>query len=353
MSLELLFRLQREHAFDPAPVREDLGVYHVPFADLVGDSHPERALLDACLRFERVALVGDSGTGKSSMVASVLGPLTGGVAPIVVPVARESFDVVREPRAMFAHLVSVVTAHAREAAVLSEEDREKALARVTAHRPLGRTPARSARVSVGWMGAALAGELVRQAPQEQSLARSATETLEVVHQMVELVRAESLVPVLVFDDTDRWLSGSAFREPERLVASFFGRVLHELADLRCALVVAVHRRYLDDQGTRRDVRRTLETRIEVPPLTSAVAIGKVLGSRVRAHAPRRGRGPGVDDALSAAAVERLFAHYSGGLRSELRGVLRTAHTALAAACDSRAEVITPELVDDAVAAWEG
>ena len=31
MSIELLIRLQEAHAFDHAPLRHDLGVYHVPF----------------------------------------------------------------------------------------------------------------------------------------------------------------------------------------------------------------------------------------------------------------------------------------------------------------------------------
>ena len=35
MSIELLIRLQEAHAFDHAPLRDDLGVYHVPFEKLV------------------------------------------------------------------------------------------------------------------------------------------------------------------------------------------------------------------------------------------------------------------------------------------------------------------------------
>lgn len=274
MSLELLAHLQREHAFDPTPLRENLGVYHVPFVELVGDAHPERTLLEACLRYERVALVGDSGAGKSSLTASVLGPLADGVAPVVVPVARETFEVVREPRAMFAHLASVIGAYARDAELLDEKGREAALRGVTAQRPVGRSGGRSGRFTIGWMGAQLGAELARQAGSAESIDRSATEALETVHQMVEIIRAESLAPVLVFDDTDRWFTGSAYVEPEPLFASFFGRVLPELffgrvlpelVELRCALVVAVHRRYLEDPVTQTAVRRTLDTPVEVPP----------------------------------------------------------------------------------------
>jgi len=92
MSAERLVALQEAHAFDPFPVREDLGIYHVPFGRLVGTNHAEETLLDACRRSERVAIVGDSGTGKSSLTASVLGPLAEGVAPVLVPVAVEPTD---------------------------------------------------------------------------------------------------------------------------------------------------------------------------------------------------------------------------------------------------------------------
>lgn len=39
MTANLLLTLQEAHAFDPFPVREDLGVYHVPFSELTGDAH--------------------------------------------------------------------------------------------------------------------------------------------------------------------------------------------------------------------------------------------------------------------------------------------------------------------------
>ena len=45
--------------------------------------------------------------------------------------------------------------------------------------------------------------------------------------------------MLVFKDTDRWLRG-AFAHPETLLRSFCGRVLPELRDLPCSIVMAVH-----------------------------------------------------------------------------------------------------------------
>lgn len=80
-------------------------------------------------------------------------------------------------------------------------------------------------------------------------------------------------------------------------------------------------------------------------------MGAVLQSRL--HAPR----PDDDaatlaDLIAADAIARLFELYRTGLRGELRGVLRTAHVALADACDSGADVIAAPLIDAAHAAWD-
>lgn len=347
MSLDLLLQLQSAHAFDPTPMRDDLGAYHVPFAELVDKTHPERTLLEAALRAERVALIGDSGAGKSSLTARVLGPLAEGLAPIVVPVARESYDVVRDPRAMFAHLVSVISAHAQQASLVDNRARDDVLANVAWQRPVGRSGGRSGRLTIGWMGAQIGAELARQASPATSVERSATELLETVHQMVEIIRREQLMPVLVFDDTDRWLTGAAYAEPTTLVGGFFGRVLPDLAELRCSLVVAVHRRYLNDPVGRDAIRRTLDTPIEVPSLTSGTGIASVLESRIRVHAD----GATIDDVMAEAAVDRLYGHYRQGLRGELRGVVGAAHIALTEACDDRVDVIGAERIDDAIAVW--
>lgn len=350
MSAHLLLALQEAHAFDPFPVRDDLGIYHVPFSQLAGDGHIEQALGDGCRRYERVAIVGDSGTGKSSLTASMLGPLAEGVAPVVVPVAIEPNETVSEPRAMFAHIAAVIARVAADAAALSSTEREQALARLTSQRPVGRVGGRSLRLGGGWMGANVSTELAKQAGPPQAIDRSAAETLEVVEQMLATVHGEGLVPVLVFDDTDRWLSGS-FRDQGDLARSFFGRVLPALAGLHCSVVVAVHRRYLADDVLRANIERVLETVIELPSLRDPDAVGAVLQSRLHAHRSDDDAGT-LADLIAADAIDRLFELYRTGLRGELRGVLRTAHVALADACDSGADMITTPLIDAAHAAWD-
>jgi len=47
MSLGLLRQLQADHAFDPSPIRHDLGVYHVRFDKLASGPSPEDRLSGA------------------------------------------------------------------------------------------------------------------------------------------------------------------------------------------------------------------------------------------------------------------------------------------------------------------
>ena len=347
MSLDLLRRLQQGGAFDPAPVRHDLGVYHVDFSRLVPGTSPEDTLASAVRTMDRIALVGRSGSGKSSITASVLGPLAEGLAPVVVPLAMEPGKLVTEPQALFAHLVDTLGSYAREAWLIDDEARDDAVLAAAPERVIGRTGDRSLRLSAGWMAGDVAAELRRQGSAGTRARRSARETLEVLYQMLRIIEGAGLVPVLVFDDTDRWLRG-AFAHPESLLRSFCGRVLPELRDLPCSIVMAVHRTYLDDAEVRDLLGRTLTTRIDVPQVASAEAIGSILHSRVVAHGPDRA---GIDDVIDADAVGRLYEHYRARTLPDLRAVLRTAHTALAEACDDRHERITAPMVDAAVALW--
>jgi hypothetical protein len=53
VSVDLLLALRMAHSFDPFPVRDDLGVYHVPFSTLAGAQrtptrhHPMLAIIEA------------------------------------------------------------------------------------------------------------------------------------------------------------------------------------------------------------------------------------------------------------------------------------------------------------------
>ena len=108
MSLESLARLQEAHAFDPAPRRSELHDLHVPFDEMTGGRGCEQSLGDALRRGQRVALVGISGSGKSSVTQSMLGPLVEGLAPLPITVAIERPEIAQDPAEFAGHLVRLV-----------------------------------------------------------------------------------------------------------------------------------------------------------------------------------------------------------------------------------------------------
>jgi hypothetical protein len=192
MSRDLLLRLQRGHAFDHSPLRHDLGVYHVPFDQLAPVRSPEDLLAGAAQRAERVAIVGRSGSGKSSLIEHVLGPSTEGVAPIAVPVFAEPADVVRSLQAIGGLIIQTLV----DSADMSDAGRRAALESARATRtvsPRRRTTALS--LGGGWMGAELSAEVHRQAPRDLELPRTVTEACN--------GRFETITPPLV-DQAAAW-----------------------------------------------------------------------------------------------------------------------------------------------------
>ena len=239
MSADLLALLSRESAFDPTPLPTDLAALHVPFDTLTSGHETEGALRAAAHSSGRVALVGPMGSGKSSVLAHVFQP-DEGFAPIQVSVAPEHEETVTEPGAFAQHVVRVVSTWAADVEMLSEKEREQLLRAVSDRRVL---PSRSAgtrggiAVQLPWLAKAeLARELRSELQTSEGIARSAAEQLAALSRMFGLIRTVELTPVLVIDDSDRWLLRGEPR-PD-IVAAFFGRIVRELSNLRARL----HRR---------------------------------------------------------------------------------------------------------------
>lgn len=84
------------YVFESSPSRHDLGALHVPFDDLIGVSATESLLDKAVRRGENVALIGGTGSGKSSDDGAACAH-RGGCASPVLRVGAET-TVVGEPR---------------------------------------------------------------------------------------------------------------------------------------------------------------------------------------------------------------------------------------------------------------
>lgn len=333
-----LHALRDEHAFDPAPSLEELYHYHVPFDELVGETGCEGPLRRALFRGEQVALVGDSGSGKSSVIGHVLGPLVEGVAPIPVPVAVEGPEVAGDPVLFSGHLVRTIARHVEHAMPRDAGEAQQAVERSTP--TVGeRTVRHRFGGAIGWLRAKvqLAKELESV---NEAHPRSSAEIFDQAKRMLRLIEQYELRPVLVFDDTDKWF-GTTVEDPDRYLEGFFGRVVRLIAEeLGVAAVLAVHHAYLEHSAYAK-AAGFVETTIRVPRLPNAESLGRLL--------ERRASGRKV---FEPDALERLFAYYHQGSESDLRQrVLLIVHTALAQACDEEASRVNRSHIELAIAEY--
>ena len=329
MTRAQLRTLQEGHAFNPSPRHDQLYAVHVPFDELIGGHGCEGALERALRQGRRVALVSASGTGKSSVTEHVLGPLVEGLAPMRIPVTMERAAVATDPVEFARHLVALIgrwvdvglPSRAKDAADLAP----------------ARRPARSHKVSVAptWMEAKveLAYELQQAVAQEPP---TSTQVVEQARGLLDLIDSDGLTPVVVLDDTDRWLSTSWQPDNPGVRAAFFGKVVRVLAEeLDVAAVVAVHPTYLADPDYQASAG-FLDTTLHVPQVPDAVAVGRILNRRAAEDLGEEGEE--VASLISPEALEVLFEHYTHAPNIRRR-ILLIANAALTLAVDAGAERI--------------
>ena len=350
MTPELLQFLRSQNAFDHQPTYEALREVHVPFDSLYGTPKVEARLEEAGYRNGRIALIGSSGCGKSSVISYVFGPELQGIAPLVVPVSTVPAGMMLEPSAVADHLIQTVARRARAYGSVDNDSANEALTHATARRPIrtGRDTGARVGVSFGWIKGELGADLTRQT--EAAVSITPEEKLEVVQQLLFSISDHGLSPILIFDDTDRWLRGLGHDEPLRVVQAFFGRVVRWIADLGCGVVVAVHDAYFTAARPKDEILEFLDTSINIPGIPSAVALGRILTRRV-ATVAEGSEHDGVDaaQAFDDGAIEHLFRVYERG-NHHLRWSIRTAHVALTEACDAGSGRITAASIDAAAAA---
>lgn len=348
MSRELIVSLRREAAFDPTPLPEDLAALHVPFDDLLGDRRVETALADAGRAAERIALVGPMGSGKSSVLSYTLTSECG-FATLPISVAPESDDTVTDPGQFAQHVVRVVSVWAADLEILSAKERDGLLRAVADRRVL---PSRSTQTHAGialqlpWLAK---GDLARDIRRELEPAieadRSAIEYLEALRRLTRLVRAVELEPLLVIDDSDRWLRRGEPRA--EIVGAFFERVVRELARLEIGFAVAVHETYLALPEYQRATPGVLSARIDVPRLSAPDQLERIIDHRVRAFTGSRRPEPILDqDALA-----RLWEFYGADADNSLRTTLQILHTGVTEAAQGGHDAVRGGTIEAAIAAW--
>lgn len=342
MSRDVLGALVETRAFNATPPRDDLGELHVPFESMVSECHAESRLEGSVRRGDRVALIGASGWGKSSLVSHILGPTAVGVAPILVPVhaleagAGRASSVADALIAQLRLQAAAATGSTEGPDVAVGEQRH--VTRATSHR-------RGVTGRFAWVSGTLSREISRQTASQELVLLP--EKVEVIEQCLRVIRSDALQPVVVFDDTDRWV------DPDHrdVVSGFFSEGIRWLAELDASVVVATHTDYLGTGHRSTDILTFLDTRVEIPQVPSVEQLARVLERRVQAHTadPTGSENvPSLSEVLTESAVETLFSQYRR--RASVRAVLQIAHVALVEAADAGADAITRHHIEAAAQA---
>lgn len=348
MSAEVLAALLDANAFVPSPLFDDLLGCHVPFDDLVPGTRVESALGEKARRGRAVALVGPSGCGKSAVSTFVLGDVTSDFAPIRAPVFYETKETILEPSRFARYLLQRLLAAAESVAAITSAEKAQLLIdaseRVT-------TPTKTIGHKAG-VGVELPWLLKADAAREVSaiiggadLERSTDDVLGTVDRVIEVLYANGLVPMIVLDDTDRWLRiGETDRR--ELVAAFFGTIVRMLAERGCGLVVAVHESYFGIEEYRVGTRGFLTESIRLPALNSTEQLASILRHRVALQI----ESASLADVFDEGVVANCFNYYETAWAKSLRWTLQAVHDALTLACADGTERIVLSHLDDAAAA---
>jgi energy-coupling factor transporter ATP-binding protein EcfA2 len=346
MTQVALAALREGNALAQTLTFEQLEAYHVPFDQLTKANEVEHELKYWAARRGRVALIGDSGAGKSSVMASVLGAFSHSVpdnlVPTRIPVELADSSTITEVGAFGRHIVRHILNWAAPEA-LSSTEREEIERRLSdLERRSGRR--RRAGFSLGTgrllpVDASLSGDLTGAASDfERQLGNG--DVVLALRRLVDLFRARELEPFLVFDDTDAWLQLPGQEDVAReLATGFFGSNVRMLSrEIDCGFVLAVHRSYLSLPAYQ-TIADSLEA-VDLPTFPDPfAAIVAILQRRIDVDEI----GIGVNDAFAEDAIQALASIYSDV--PDLRRIMAIAGLAVRKAHDDEeATVVTREAV---------
>lgn len=349
MSGEILRRLDDGRAFWPRGRFHELALDYVPWDDLTGtesvDGRIDRALLSetGC-----VPVIGPSGAGKSAAIAAAAHRLSDTFTCLRIPVAAVG-DVAGSPVALGQHILREAVQQA-EVALASHQ--KMSLVAAAADKLIRRRPSRGfgAKLSAGIPGLSieLAGDLKDSGLDREDLV-NATGVVQGLDRLVSVFTARGREPVLIFEDTDAWLSlkdgGQTAEAANRFFADSLGVLVRDV-DIR--IVIATHTGYVRLDGYR-SIRERLLTEVEIPSLaTPRDAIVRILQKRIDVTEV----GAIVTDVFTNNGLGRLVAEYDHSNHS-IRHVLNVCDTALEQTAPTYPDQLTEDHLRGASVALSG
>lgn len=297
-------------ALDHTPFRADLPLLHCPFDSLGMGVAPERRLQAHLLRGDRVALIGRPGTGKTSLTEHVAASREE-LLLVRVPVAALASDDAADPGRVLTLLLE---------ALRRLGGPQKAPSRLSV---------RGVEAGIGLAG--ISGKLALQF-QEHSVhaATSVAEQTELVTGLLALAAEHDKTPVLVFDDTDRWVAGLGHDDPRRLRDGFFGRSVRWLIDhVESALLVAAHEQYVAE-----GLLSALDA-VRIPHVDGLAPLRELLAHRLRCASVSAA----PEDLLDDAAMRALLDYHVGPAGHSLRQTLLLLKFAVQESLEAGEEIV--------------
>ena len=293
-------------------------------------------------------MIGPSGSGKSAVIAAAAQRLSDAFTCLRIPVAAVG-DVAGSPVALGQHILREAVQQA-ELALAAHQKRsliEAAADKLTRRQPSQGVGGRL-RVGIPGLPAEIAGDLKQSGLDHEQLV-NATGVVQGLDRLVSVFTARGREPVLIFEDTDAWLSRTDGGETAEAANRFFADSLGVLVrDVDIRIVIATHTGYIKLDGYR-SIRERLLTEVEIPPLDQPKnAITRILQKRIDVTAVSAA----VAEVFTDEGLGRLVAEYDHSHHS-IRHVLNVCDTALEQTAPTYPDRLTEDHLRGASVALSG
>jgi hypothetical protein len=209
VSAAALERLAAARAFKPMEAFDELADNHVDFDELLGGKRREAALAKALQGTTpaRVAVLGPSGSGKSSLIAATLADLPA-FLPLSIAIGQADVGIL-DSQARFGQFIIRELLRQAKGRFAAQQKigrrREAALARLAADTTTRTGPVGKLALNIGIPDYAAVSTEIRSAIKSTESDLNPSQSLEGLEEIAHVFSApERPMPVLIIDDADKW-----------------------------------------------------------------------------------------------------------------------------------------------------